>query len=394
MEEPVATAAYAGSDAKRRVEWRVGQGLSEFLALEPHWRALAARLPHPRFMHDFDWHFAYSRHLASNADSTCYVSFFHDSQAIAIFPLRRVRRAVGRIPLRLWELPTHAHIGLCDALIAPEWSTVDLIRQLILALDRKWELPWDALHLPLLIDDTVVVSTLRGNLPPGTRLDHTGTSMYFRCDGDIDSALANCSSRFKRNLRRQGNKLARHGALTLTLAREGAELDAAFDDFLHLEASGWKGMQGRASAIALHAHLCAFYRELKDRFAARGACLIPLLKLDDVAIAAQFCLLSGSTLYLQKIAYDEAWHFGAPGSQLLRRVIEHCCARPDIDELNLITGPAWAGRWKPKSRPVWNAYVFNSSPRALLAQTVRRFRIRVVEPARTLLHRNGLPDPE
>lgn len=363
--------------------------MSELLALEGHWRDLTAKLPQTRFIHTFDWQRAYLGHLESNPEATCYVSFFHNARAIAIFPLRRVRRVVGRVPLRLWELPTHAHMGLCDALISPEWNTTDLIHQLIRALDLQSEYPWDALHLPRLLDDAVAVRALRGDPPPGTRLDQSGTSMYFRCP-DMHTALVNCSNRFKRNLRRQRNKLAKRGALTLTLAREGVELDAAFAEFLSLEASGWKGPQGKASAIGLHSHLIGFYGELKNRFAASGACLVPLLKLDGVTIAAQFCLLSGNTLYIQKIAYDETWRAVAPGFQLLREVLEYCCTHPKIDELSLVTGPAWAAeRWNPERHAVWDAYFFNTSPRALVAQTVHGFKVRILEPARGLLQRHG-----
>jgi hypothetical protein len=198
--------------------------------------------------------------------------------------------------------------------------------------------------------------------------------MYFHCS-DLATALGHCSGQFKRNLRRQGRLLARRGAVSLTFARASSELDAAFEDFLRLEASGWKGAAGRATAISLHPHLRGFYGELKTRFAAANACLIALLKVDGVAIAAQFCLFAGYTLSVQKIAYDEAWRAEAPGSQLLLKTIEYCCAEPGIHQLSLVTAPDWAvGRWNPEVQEVWEAYVFRASLRSLGSLAMRRLK--------------------
>lgn len=368
--------------AAGRIEVRVGRGLAELLALERHWRSLAGRLPQPFFIHAFDWQRAYLEHLEPHAEATLYVSFFDNGQAIAIFPLRRVRRTVGYIPMWLWELPTHPHLVLGDALIAPDWNTAALVRLLVATLNRRQGQSWDALHLPNLPDDAVAVGGRLAEALPWTHQERAGSSMHFECR-ELDAALANCSSGFRRNLRRQGRKLAQQGAVTLTLAHRGAELDAAFAEFLRLEASGWKGGSGKFSAISLHPRLLGFYADLKDRFGAGDACLISLLKLDGVAIAAQFCLLAGDTLYVQKIAYDEAWSAEAPGSQLLYRLLEYCCGEPRIRRLSLVTGPAWAvGRWNPESRDVWEVYVFKGSLTGLCGLALRRLKAQVWAPAK------------
>ncbi|HEX5801443.1 MAG TPA: GNAT family N-acetyltransferase, partial [Azospira sp.] len=289
---------------------------------------------------------------------------------------------VNGIPLRLWELPTHPHLALGDPLLAPDWDPALLVRLLVQALERRADRPWDALRLPNLPDDSLAV---RGRLDAALSWAHrerAGGSMYFDCS-HLDVALARCGSGFARNLRRQARKLEQQGTVTMTLARHGDELDAAFADFLRLEASGWKGAAGKLSAIALHPRLLDFYQTLKNRFAANEACLISLLKLDDKVIAAQFCLRAGDTLYLQKIAYDEAWRAEAPGNQLLHRLLEHCCADPEIRRLSLVTGPAWAvGRWNPECQPVWEILVFRRSLRGVCGLALRHLKARLWAPAR------------
>ena len=369
--------------AASRIEVRGGRGCAALQELESDWRILTTLLPHASFIHYFDWQWAWLAHLEPDPAAIHYVSMYDQEQSIAIFPLRRLRRSVGNIKLWMWELPTHPHLVLCDPLIAPQWPAHILIRLLVKFLNQQTKLPWDALHLPNLLGDSVV---MRSRLAATLRWTHqkkVGQSMHFEC-GSLDSALADCSGSFTRNLRRQGKKLALQGAVTLTLARGGSELEAAFADFLRLEASGWKGDVSKSSAIALHPQLLRFYTELKTRFAAADACLISLLKLDGVAIAAQYCLFAGDTLYIQKIAYDEAWHAEAPGNLLLYRLIEYACCDARIKRLSLVTGPAWAvGRWNPQAQDVWEVYVFKPSLGGLCGFAMRRFKQHVWVPARS-----------
>lgn len=383
----LSTAPKAQLHPSARIEARIGQGMSALLFLENDWRSLAATAGHSRFFQSFEWQLAYLKHMEPRPEATRYVSFFANGRAIAIFPLRRNRRSVGRISLWLWELPSHSHLILGEPLIAPEWASADLIRCLINTLDSDPALPWDALHLPALLDDSVAIRLLRETALPRTHLEQHGQSMFFHCS-DMATALANCSGPFKRNLRRQGKKLSQHGTVTLSLARQGAELDAAFAEFLRLESSGWKGENGKASAINLHPHLRGFYGELKDHFAANDACLISLLKLNGEAIAAQFCLQAGTTLSIQKIAYDETWRAEAPGNQLLYQLLEYCCREPGIKQLSLVSSPAWAiGRWNPASQPVWESYVFKASLRGLGSLLMRRGKTRLAGPAQALWQR-------
>lgn len=369
-------------DRASRIEVRIGRGLGELLGLEKSWRALLETLPQPSFIHTFEWQRAYLEHLGTEPEAVHYISLFDGGRAIAIFPLRRVRRSVGYLPMWMWELPTHPHLVLCDPLISPDRDPAVLLRLLMRTLSRRLELPWDALRLPNLTDDSIAVHGGAAKALPWAHRERSGCSMYFDCT-DLEHALAHCHSNFSRNLRRQERKLAQRGAVTLTLARQGPELDAAFDDFLRLEVSGWKGAAGKVSAIALHPPLLGFYGDLKKRFAAADACLISLLKLDGQAIAAQFCVLAGGTLNVLKIAYDETWRAEAPGSQLLYRLIEHCCNEPGIRRLSLVTGPSWAvGRWNPQCLDVWTLQVFKPGLRGFCGLAVSHLKTRLLKPAK------------
>ncbi|MDD5250643.1 MAG: GNAT family N-acetyltransferase [Rhodocyclaceae bacterium] len=356
------------------VTLHVRQGLAGLTALREEWTALAQALPDGRFHHQYAWYLSYLRHLEPDPSSVHFFCFSRDGRPLAIFPLRWARGAVSGIKLRLWELPFHPHMDLCDALVAPEADAATLLPQLIGALSRRIGRPWDAIHLPRLLDDAMALRAVRAAPLPRVRIVRSGQSMYFPCD-DMDAAMQNASKEFKRNLRRQRRKLEQRGRVEVSLMQEGDALHDAFSHFLKVEASGWKGDGGRGSAIRLHPHLVDFYRDMLAEPGAANRCAVNLVKLDGKAIAAQYCLVCGPRASLLKIAYDEAFSAEAPGQQLLHDVLAHCCASASISELSLVTGPAWAvGRWNPQSHGVWTAHVFNLTPRALAALALARLK--------------------
>lgn len=356
------------------VEARWADGMPALLEQRADWNRLVLGLRDPRFFHEHAWHASYLAHLEADTDRVHVVSLLRDGRVVALFPLRRVRRTVAGIELNVWELPHAPHVDLCDILVARSEDSAALMCEMVRALSRRCEFPWDALHLPRMLDDSVALRAIQAAPLSFVQLARSGRSMYFRCDSLAD-ALRDVTPQFSRNLRRQRRKLDRHGRTEVALVREPGELPAAFDDFLRVEASGWKGTCGCGSAIALHREVEGFYRELALRFGAERRCAINLLRLDGRPIAAQFGLLDNRRLNLLKIAYDEAYAAEAPGSRLLHDVLTHCCDAGDIDELSLVTGPSWAsGRWNPQAHDVWSAWVFNASPRGLAAYTALRLK--------------------
>ncbi|HEX8963365.1 MAG TPA: GNAT family N-acetyltransferase [Rhodocyclaceae bacterium] len=346
--------------------WRRTTGLEGLEGLAHDWNLLAEALRDARFYHRHPWLGSYLRHLERDAGAVNFFAFRRAGRAIAIFPLRHTVRVVAGIPLRVWELPVERHMDLCDALVARSEDSAALLGALVAELARQPE-PWDALHLPNLLDGSVALRALQAAPVSFVHLARTATSMHFHC-ADLETALRDTTPQFIRNLRRQRRKLDGLGTVQAALVREPDALEAALEDFLRIEASGWKGTRGCRSAIALNPHVEAFYREVARRFGADRNCAINLLRLDGKTIAAQYALIDGRRMNLLKIAYDEAYAAEAPGSRLLHDVLAWCCASGEIDELSLVTGPQWAqGRWNPETQDVWSAYVFNASPRGLAA---------------------------
>ncbi len=153
----------------------------------------------------------------------------------------------------------------------------------------------------------------RGNAPvvvtqakrPALESDLDGTA-YF------EQAL---SSGSRKKLRQHRRRLSEKGALALDAFETPAAVGKAFDEFLALEAAGWKGRRG--SALQCDAAEAAYARDMVTTLAARGEASVHALYLDGRPVSTQIVLRAGAVAFTWKTAYDEAMHDYSPGMLLL-----------------------------------------------------------------------------
>ena len=198
------------------------------------------------------------------------------------------------------------------------------------------------------------------------------------------------SSGLRKHLRWCRRQLSQLGDVEFVTTREPALLDKLMDEFLDLEASGWKGATGEGTAIKLDPALLEFYRGLMKRFGSAGHCEINLLRANGRNLAGQFCLISAGTWYHLKIAYDESYDKISPGSVLLDEVLTRLCADPAVNIASFLTGAAWAERWHADELNVQRVIARNNTAAGhifMLETKMRRLvRERMVPAARNIRH--------
>jgi CelD/BcsL family acetyltransferase involved in cellulose biosynthesis len=166
------------------------------------------------------------------------------------------------------------------------------------------------------------------------------------------SGAAPVSSSRAKSLRRRRQRLAGQGEVVCARYDEVAGLGPVVEEFLTLEASGWKGRRSRRGrAILREPSLAAFFRAAIVGLASRGQARITALRLDGRAIAMQLTIRSGGTAFAWKSAYDETLRAYAPGFLLHREVTSDLLADPDLSRVDSCnhddTGHMaefWAGR--------------------------------------------------
>lgn len=129
---------------------------------------------------------------------------------------------------------------------------------------------------------------------------------------DPDGYLsASMSGKKRKELRRQSARLAETGALEFVHQSDATELDAWIEEFLALEASGWKGKAG--SALAARPETAMIFRETLRGGADLGKLERLALRLDGRAIAMLANLVSPPGMFSYKTAFDESQSRFSPG---------------------------------------------------------------------------------
>jgi CelD/BcsL family acetyltransferase involved in cellulose biosynthesis len=146
----------------------------------------------------------------------------------------------------------------------------------------------------------------------------------------------------RRELERKRRRLEEDVGGSLRIV-DRAEDAAAVEEFLELEASGWKGREG--TAMASLERDAEFFRGVCGAFRELGRFHLLSLEADGQRVAMACSLRAGDGIFCIKIAFDERWRRYSPGAQL---VLDHVswfddqenaswmdsCVQPDNELVN------------------------------------------------------------
>jgi hypothetical protein len=149
-----------------------------------------------------------------------------------------------------------------------------------------------------------------------------------------------------RELRRQWNNLSKEGTLAYSVARRPDEIRFRLEEFLALEASGWKGRE--RSAMIMDRFRAAFAREAVTNLAEADSVRIHTLDLNGRAIAAIVVLLMAGEAYAWKTAYDERYAKFSPGKLLVAELTEW-----HLDDANIVRSDSCAVPDHPVMSRLW-----------------------------------------
>jgi CelD/BcsL family acetyltransferase involved in cellulose biosynthesis len=173
---------------------------------------------------------------------------------------------------------------------------------------------------------------LRESLPGTKRADRRSVMVetiarppFVSTAGGWDAYRAQRSRKFLKELGRLRRRLAERGTLELSVHTEPAGLDAALEEFVAIESSGWKA--GTGTAIASRQASRRFYADIARWAAERGWLRLAFLRLDGRAIAAEFDLACAGALYSLKCGFDTEYRAFGPG-----QLLTHDCVKLAFDE--------------------------------------------------------------
>lgn len=145
------------------------------------------------------------------------------------------------------------------------------------------------------------------------------------------------SKNHMRDMRRQFRLLGEEGRVSYNVARQPDEIRRRMEEFLALEASGWKGR--KRSAMVMDRFRAAFAREAITNLAEVDAVRIHTLDLDGRAIASMVVFIMAGEAYTWKTAYDERYARFSPGKLLLADLTDWHLDDPNIERTDSCAVP-------------------------------------------------------
>jgi CelD/BcsL family acetyltransferase involved in cellulose biosynthesis len=148
----------------------------------------------------------------------------------------------------------------------------------------------------------------------------------------------NISKKHHDELLRCERRLAERGRLEYRQIGNSREVETWLDDFIQLEAAGWKG-GATGAAFAKEDQQTTYLRTMTREGFSQGRVMLLSLLLDGRPIAMKYNLLSGQGGYTFKIAYDEAFSKYSPGVLLELENIRVVCNNREIKWLDSCAHP-------------------------------------------------------
>lgn len=379
---------------------------SEFVSLNSQWHAGVAGLKQLRgdwhelasdaqIFGRYEWNLAIAMHLVGNDQNISYCRISDDrDRPLAIIPAFTTRVPVkpfGQLPAL--TLGPDGQLAAYDFPMAREANPTDIGKAMLEAF-KSHPFGWRVISwLRVMADSNAakVANALDDRLAVVLPSSPCNT-FYTASNPDPESGLEVFrvkSSSLRRNLANRSRHLGQHGPIEMRMARDQSDLEGFFEEFLRIEASGWKGEGGTRTAIALAPDARAFYRSLLAESSPVFETDIALLFAGEKAVAGEFLIRTARWEHIYKIGYDKDFTKGSPGQLLLQLVIERAKVSENTDRLSLVSNQDWHKDWAPIPEPTLQVNIFRNALRPIVVRQGRRILNKYKEARRRFAERSG-----
>lgn len=341
-------------------QWKIYKGINND-ELTNDWKEILKRNELTSFLHSREWYQSLLESSYLAPDLYAFFVLYQNNKVIAIIPLEYSTITRFGMQLKTWLLLGIPNLGL-NEFIVDKHINDNWLSLLVEALSDFKQKHWDLL--------------LFQDMPNSLELNVVKKSSYWLhkfIEYDHTSKYIDCSKfeyKERRIVKRMTKKLAKLGEVKTYFYSDSYALKNAFEEFLMVEASGFKGEM--KTALLYDKVQQSFYRSLLNYFGKSGHCLIQVLKVNDKTIASHFALIIGKTYYMLKIGFDDDYKSFSPGTILIGNTIKHFSNNPHIDTIDFVTGLDWHDQWKPSISHIYNYYFYKTTPKGFAAFMIQR----------------------
>jgi CelD/BcsL family acetyltransferase involved in cellulose biosynthesis len=350
------------------------------------WRALSTRAAEPNGYYLPEWELAVNASARGRGDTDALGAWRDTSTLIGLVPVISMWRA--------YRIPLPALVGadpygtLCTPLLDR-----DMAEEAVTGiLQHARQAGAHALIFRAASLDGAAMKAFadvlgRDGMAPPVLQSHIRACLNATCDADEMLRDALGAKKLK-ELRRQRNRLAEHGAVNFDVARTPVDVAAAIETFLTLEASGWKGQRG--TALSQDDGDATFIRCATPALAETGQCEIVTLRAGETPVAAAIVLRHQDRAFYFKLGVDERFAKFSPGVQLTLELTRYLCADPAIRLVDSTAAPD-----HPMINPIWRGRLAigdvliplrRGDPVVSLIRAALTLRGAIREPLRRIVH--------
>ena len=309
------------------------QELSSFV---PAWEELAAAALEPNVFYEHWMLLPALKAFGAGKDIYVVLVLIHDphnpdapAKLGGLFPLELDTR-FGKLKVSALSLWQHVHCYVCTPLVRG-----DAARECMVGLFRWFRsgaasaslmelgcISGDGPFHKMLVDLTNEIGLLSWVTDIFTRgLWQEGYDKKTNPEAAVSGDL-------RRRLRRKEKRLSEHGRVEHLVLRPEDDVGRWIDEFLRIEASGWKGQRG--SALASSEGGRRYFKEIAISAFRRGRLLMLGINFNGRPIARRCAFVAGEGSFAFKTAYDEEFADFSPGAMLEMDSIRQLQALPGV----------------------------------------------------------------
>lgn len=350
---------------QQKILYKYYKGSDGLKSLQSSWKALVDIDDASELLHSYEWLLSYLEALSDDPESLIFYCAYINEKLVAIFPLILKKTKIYGISISTLCFPNHSHITLHDFVMASTYRVkANVVNGLISALRNEAEIKWDFIVFSSVIEGSNTQTQIDHERMPLTIKISIDNSYSIDCSETYEQTVSHIPGNFRRNIARLERKAIKQGELGFkSIKLSDDTYDEYIKQFIDIEDDSWKG--DNKSSIKSSDVFINYYHALKRNFNDDNPCVINFLTQNGELIAGQFAILYKNRLNLLKIGFRSKYSNIGPGNILLSYTLKDCIDNSNCTNVNIITAPKWADKWKNNSKPVFTYYIFNKTARGI-----------------------------
>jgi len=306
------------------------------------------------------WMTAFFRNLVNPPERWLCLFAYENDRLIGVFPLvaSYSYRFMG-LALQLFKLPHHfAHTSSTDGIVLPGREDIYGV-----FLDYLNHIPrvFPCLSLKHITEHYASIKYFaRKNHRMCAVKMPAGFETFIPLPESSEKYFSELSQNSRKNLNRRARELEKIPDVRFLFRESSRSVHENTTRFLETESCGWKGKE--KTAVKNFSGSAETFEEAAEALTRQGMMAFSFLETGDKTIAAHYAMLNKRTMYILKMAYDEAYEESAPGNLLMLKVIGAACDSGDFDEVNFMADPPSASRWSVQKRPLYHLIILPKIP--------------------------------